>query len=314
MLRYIFRRLIQIIPVMLIVSVIVFVLIRITPGDPVQVMMGESPDPAVYQELRAKLGLDQPIPVQYVFWLGRVVQGDLGKSIRDSSPVLPEILSRLPATIELAIAALFVSLLIAIPLGIISAVRPNSKVDWLVNFLSLIGISVPNFLLGILLILFLAYYFRIFKPDGYVALTDDLWGNLQHLVLPALTLGAAGTALNMRLIRSNMLEVLNQDYIRTARAKGLPNQIVVWKHAFRNALVPLATVIGLQIGGLLEGAVITETIFSWPGIGQLAVNSLNSLDYPMVQGIVLFTALVYTLVNLIVDISYAYLDPRIKYD
>lgn len=313
MTRYIIRRLILIIPVLLIVSLLIFTLIRLTPGDPVLVMLGEERTEQAYQEQRTKLGLDQPIPVQYFLWLGRAVQGDLGRSVRDNAPVLGDIFERLPATIELALAALLVSLLIAVPLGIISALKPNSKLDGVVSGLSLLGISTPNFLLGILLILFLAYYFRIFKPDGYVPLTEDVGGNLQRLVLPALTLGLASAAINMRQIRSSMLEALSQDYVRTARSKGLAARMVVFRHALRNALIPLVTVLGLQFGALLEGAIITETIFSWPGIGQLAVKSLNSRDYPVVQGVVLFGAVVYTTINLAVDISYAYLDPRISY-
>lgn len=313
MARYIIRRLLLIIPVLFIVSIIVFTLIRMTPGDPVLVMLGEEYNAETYAAQRAKLGLDQPIPVQYALWLGRAVQGDLGRSVRDNAPVLGEIFERLPATIELALAALFVSLLISVPLGIISALRPNSKIDAFVSGVSLIGISIPNFLLAILLILVFAYYLRIFKPDGYVALGEDFVGNLQRLVLPAVTLGAAGAALNMRLIRSSVLEVMSQDYVRTAKAKGLLRGLVVRRHILRNALIPLVTVLGLQFGALIEGAVITETIFSWPGIGQLAIKSLNSRDYPVVQGVVLFGALVYTAVNLLVDISYAYLDPRISY-
>jgi peptide/nickel transport system permease protein len=313
MLRYIIRRLILIIPVLLIVSIIVFTLMRLTPGDPVLVMLGEDQNAQAYQELKTKLGLDQPVPVQYVLWLGRAVQGDLGRSIRDDSTVTGNIFERLPATIELALAALIIALLVAVPLGIISALKPNSKLDALASGISLVGISMPNFLLGILLILFLAYYVRIFKPDGYVPLGEDFWGNIQRLVLPALTLGLASAAINMRLIRSSMLEALSQDYVRTARSKGLKPRLVVLRHALRNALVPLVTILGLQLGALLEGAVITETIFSWPGIGQLAVKSLNSRDYPVVQGVVLFSAIIYTLLNLAVDISYAYLDPRISY-
>lgn len=298
----------------MIVSLIVFTLIRLTPGDPVLVMLGEERTEQTYQELRSKLGLDQPIPIQYFLWLGRALQGDLGRSVRDNAPVLGEIFERLPATIELALAALAVSLLISVPLGIISALRPNSKIDAVVSTISLLGISIPNFLLAILLILFFAYYFRLFKPDGYVALSEDFGGNLQRLVLPAITLGMAGAALNMRLIRSSVLEVLSQDYVRTARAKGLTGVLTIRRHVMRNALIPLVTVLGLQFGALLEGAIITETIFSWPGIGQLAVKSLNSRDYPVVQGIVLFGAFVYTIVNLLVDIAYAYLDPRISYN
>ncbi len=310
---YIIRRLLLIIPVLLLVSLTIFVLIRLTPGDPVLVMLGEERTEQAYQEQRAKLGLDQPIPVQYFLWLGRAIQGDLGRSVRDNAPVLGDIFERLPATLELGLAALIISLCISVPLGIISALRPNTKIDGLVSGTSLLGISTPNFLLGVLLILFFAYYLRIFKPDGFIPLGEDPFGNFQRLVLPALTLGMASAALNMRLVRSSLMEVLSQDFIRTARSKGLAGAVVVRRHALRNALIPLVTVLGLQFGALLEGAIITETIFSWPGIGQLAVKSLNSRDYPVVQGIVLFSAFVYTFINLIVDISYVYLDPRISY-
>jgi peptide/nickel transport system permease protein len=311
--RYIVRRLLIMIPVLLLVSIIIFLLIRLTPGDPVRTMLGEEANPEAMAELRVKLGLDQPVPVQYGLWLGRAVSGDLGKSLRDGQPVTEAILERLPATIELGLAAIIFSLLIAIPLGTISAVKRNKWPDGVATVFSMLGICTPNFLLGIILILFFGYYFRIFSPGGYVPLGEDVGENLKRLVLPAITLGAASSAINTRQLRNALLEVLSQDYIRTAKAKGVRGSLILIRHALKNAFIPLATIVGLQIGAVLEGAFVTETIFSWPGIGLLAVRSIGNRDYPVIQGVVLLSALIYILINLLVDISYTYLDPRIKY-
>ncbi len=311
--RYVVRRLLVTIPVLLLVSVIIFLLIRLTPGDPIRTVLGEEATSQTVAELRNKLGLDQPVPVQYGLWLSRAVSGDLGKSLRDGQPVTQAVLERLPATIELGLAAIFFSLLISIPLGTISAVKRNKWPDGVATFISMLGICTPNFLLGIILILFFGYYFRIFSPGGYIPYDEDLGENLKRLVLPAITLGAASAAVNTRQLRSALLEVLSQDYIRTARAKGLRGSWVVIRHALKNAFIPLVTVVGLQLGTVLEGAFITETIFSWPGIGQLAVKSIGNRDYPVIEGVVLLSALIYMTINLLVDISYTYLDPRINY-
>ncbi|HEX2914740.1 MAG TPA: nickel ABC transporter permease [Chloroflexia bacterium] len=310
--RYVLRRLLILIPVLVLVSVIVFLIAHATPGDPIRTILGEEATPESVQELRTKLGLDQPLPVQYALWAQRAVTGDFGKSLRDGQPVTQAILERLPATIELGLAAVLFSLLIALPLGIISAVKRNTWADGFATFFSLLGVSIPNFVLGILLILFLSYYWRIFSPGGYVPVEEDLGENLKHLVLPAITLGAASAAVNTRQLRSAMLDVLSQDYIRTAHAKGLRSGLILTRHALRNALIPLVTVVGLQIGTVLEGAFVTETIFSWPGIGQLAVKSIGNRDYPVIQGVVLLSALIYMTINLLVDISYTLIDPRIK--
>ncbi len=310
--RYILRRLLIAIPVLLLVSIIIFLIIRLTPGDPVRTMLGEEATSATVAEMRAKLGLDDPLPVQYLLWLGRASTGDFGRSLRDGQPVVQAILERMPATIELGLAAIFFSLLVSIPLGIISAVKRNKWPDGIATLISMLGVSMPNFVLGILLILFFSYYFRLLSPGGYVALGEDPADNLKRLILPAITLGFASAAVNTRLLRSSLLEVLSQDYIRTAKAKGLKDSLVLIRHGLKNAFMPLLTVLGLQIGVVLEGAFITETIFSWPGIGQLAVKSIGNRDYPVIQGVVLMSALLFMGINLLVDLIYPYLDPRIK--
>jgi peptide/nickel transport system permease protein len=270
-------------------------------------------DEQTYQQERAILGLDQPLTTQYLLWLGRALHGDLGRSTGDDVPVLIEITAHFPATLELAVAGILVSLLMAIPAGILSASKHNSWIDAAISTFSTLGTSTPIFLVGILLISFLAVDLRLFKPDGYVALNEDFWGNLYRLVLPALTLGLILAAMNIRLVRATVLDVIDEDYVRTAYAKGLKSWLVLHRHVLRNALIPLVTLFGLQFAALLEGVVITETLFSWPGIGQLMISSVNSRDYPLIQGIVLFSAVIYILINLAVDLSYAYLDPRIHY-
>lgn len=314
MFAYILRRLLLIIPVALLVSMIIFTLLRLTPGDPVRTMLGEEGDPATVAALRHEYGLDRPIPLQYVAWLGRLLQGDLGRSLRTRQPVSEAIIERIPATLQLGLVALCYSLIISIPVGIFSAVRRNSRWDVLVTGFTLLGVSVPNFFLGIILILLLALVLRIFPPGGYVPFIQDPWQNLRHLILPAITLGTGSLAVNMRLMRSSLLETLSQDYIRTARAKGLNARAVIVRHALKNAFIPFITVVGIQIGTVLEGAFITETIFIWPGVGRLAVDSIGQRDYPLVQAIVLLSALSFLFANLVVDLLYAYLDPRIKYD
>lgn len=313
MTAYIIRRLLLMIPVALLVSIIIFALLRITPGDPVRTMLGEEGDPATVATLRHEYGLDRPIPVQYAVWLKRLLQGDLGRSLRTRQPVREAILERLPATLELGFAALVYSLTIAIPVGILSAVKRNSLWDLLASGFTLMGVSIPNFFLGILLILIFGLVARLLPPGGYKPFAENPVENLKRLILPAITLGTASLAVNMRLVRSSLLETLVQEYIRVARAKGLSERRVIVRHALKNAFIPVVTVVGLQIGAILEGAFITETLFIWPGVGRLAVDSIGGRDYPVVQGIVLFSALSFLLANLLVDILYAYLDPRIKY-
>jgi peptide/nickel transport system permease protein len=310
---YILRRVIMMIPVALIASAILFALLKMTPGDPVQIQLGEQITAENYEALRRELGLDQPVVVQYLRWLGRVVQGDLGKSLRNRSPVWDEIVRRLPATIQLGVAALIISLLIAVPLGIASAVFRNSPIGLFATAFTQIGVSLPGFFFGLVLIYVFAAQLGWFPPGGYVGFGDDPMEWLKRLILPAFTLSLAGAATQTRFIRSGLLDTLNQDYIRTARAKGLAEWLVVGRHALRNALIPSVTLLGLQIGAILDGAFITETIFAWPGVGRLAVQAIGARDYPIVQAVVLMAVFAFMFANLLVDVAYAYLDPRISY-
>jgi peptide/nickel transport system permease protein len=304
------------IPVAFLVTIGVFALARLSPADPVLVFAGVERDPAALAAIRTELGLDQPVPVQYVAWLTRAVQGDLGRSFQNKQRVSEAIIERLPATFELGLAALLISISVALVVGILSAVKRNSIVDLLSSSVTLMGVSFPSFFLGVLLILLFAYVIpgRIFPPGGYTPLVQDAGQNLRYLVLPAVTLATASLAVNLRQVRSSLLEVFGLDYMRTARAKGLREGTVITRHALKNALIPVVTLIGIQIGAIIEGAVITETIFFWPGIGRLAVQAIPSNDYPVVQGVVLVSAFSFMLSTLLVDVLYAWLDPRISYD
>jgi peptide/nickel transport system permease protein len=313
---YILRRLVLMIPVAFLVTIGVFALARLSPADPVLVFAGEERDPEALAAIRKDLGLDQPLPVQYVAWLTRAVQGDLGRSFQNKQQVSEAILERLPATFELGLAALTISITFALIVGILSAVKRNSVVDLLSSSVTLMGVSFPSFFLGIVLILLFAYVIpgRIFPPGGYVPFTTDAGENLRRLVLPAVTLATASLAVNLRQVRSSLLDVFGQEYVRTARAKGLRERTVILRHALKNALIPVVTLIGIQIGAIIEGAVITETIFSWPGVGRLVVQAIPSNDYPVVQGVVLVSAVSFMLSTLLVDVLYAWIDPRISYD
>ena len=315
MISYILRRLVLMIPVAFLVTVGVFALARLSPADPVLVFAGEERDPARLEAIRKDLGLDQPIPVQYVAWLGHAIQGDLGRSFQNKQKVAEAIVERLPATFELGAAALSISITFALTIGILSAVKRNSVVDLLSTSITLMGVSFPSFFLGIVLILLFAYVIpgHLFPPGGYTPLTTDVGQNLRYLVLPAITLATASLALNLRQVRSSLLDVFGLDYMRTARAKGLREGTVITRHALKNALIPVVTLIGIQIGAIIEGAVITETIFFWPGIGRLAVQAIPSNDYPVVQGVVLVSAFSYMLSTLFVDVLYAWIDPRNSY-
>ncbi|MCL0086945.1 ABC transporter permease [Thermodesulfovibrionales bacterium] len=310
MLTYIIRRLGLMVFIMLGVSVITFSMIHLVPGDPAEVIAteryGEEITAETIEHVRRELGLDQPVYVQYARWLINVLQGDLGYSFRTDRPVLDEILTRLPATIQLALAGMLVALIIAIPVGIVSATRQYSAVDNISMFGALLGVSMPNFWLGLLLIMFFSVHLGWLPVFGR--------GGIEHLILPSITLGTGMAAITTRLIRSSMLEVLKADYIRTARAKGLKEKVVIYKHALKNAMIPVVTIVGLQFASLLEGAVIVEVIFAWPGIGRLLVDSIFARDFMLIQGCILFIAAMFVLVNLLVDISYAYLDPKIRYE
>ncbi|GAC1457114.1 MAG: ABC transporter permease [Candidatus Limnocylindrales bacterium] len=313
MARYILRRLLLMVPVALLVVVIVFALIRLSPGDPVLVYAGEEKDPAALDALRHEYGLDQPMPVQFASWLGHALQGDLGRSLRTRQPVTEAILERVPATLTLGVTALALSISIALVVGTVSALKRNSPLDLLATGFTIAGVSLPNFFLGLVLILLFALVFRLLPPGGYVALASDPADGLRHLILPAITLATASTAVNLRQVRSSLIDVFGEDYIRTARAKGLPRAAIVARHALKNALIPVVTIFGLQIGAILEGAIITESVFSWPGVGRLAVDSIAGRDYPVVQAIVLLSALSFMASTLIVDVLYAWIDPRISF-
>lgn len=305
---FLVRRLLFVLPVMWGVSTFVFLIIHLLPGDPVDAMLGETASVVDRQILRRQLGLDQPLWQQYTVFFRRVVQGDLGRSLHSRRPVSGLIAERLPATALLAAAAMVVAVCLALPLGVIAALRPRSMLDMLAMLLALVGISMPNFWLGPLLILVFALHL------GWLPVSGRGDGSLQYLVLPAITLGTAMLAVLTRMTRAGMLEVLREDYIRTARAKGLAEWAVVWKHALSNALIPLVTLIGLQGGALLSGAVITETVFAWPGLGDLTIRAIQQRDYPVVQGCVLVIALMYVVVNVLTDVLYAHLDPRIRFE
>jgi len=331
--QYIVRRLLALIPVLFGVSILVFSLIRMIPGDPVIVMLGERARPEDIARLREQMGFNRPVYVQYIEWLGRVVRGDLGTSIINRTPVMDELKQRLPATIEMVLVAMLIGTTVGIGVGILSAIKQNSWLDVLSMFGALIGVSMPIYWLALILIYALAVNRKILPPSARIdveltvvrqtgfMLIDTLlmrdlklfWNAVWHLILPGFVLSTVIMPILARLTRSSMLEVLRQDYVRTARSKGLREQVVIMRHALKNALLPVVTVLGLQLGGLLGGALLTETIFSWPGMGLWTYRAILSRDYPIVQGAVLISATIYVFVNLLVDISYAYLDPRIRY-
>jgi peptide/nickel transport system permease protein len=313
MIEYVVRRILLMIPVAVLVTIIIFLLIRLAPGDPVLVYAGEERDPETLAKIRTSLGLDQPLPVQYFYWIGHALQGDFGRSIRTRQPVSEAIVERMGATLELGLVAVILSTSISLVVGTIAALKRNSWIDILATGVTLAGVSLPNFFLGLVLILIFSLAVRVFPPGGYVAFTADPLGNLERIILPAITLAAASLAVNLRQMRSSLLDVLAQDYIRTAQAKGLSRYGVIARHALKNALIPVVTLIGLQVGAVFEGALITETIFFWPGIGRLAVDSIGGRDYPVVQAIVLVSALSFMVTTLLVDILYGWLDPRISY-
>lgn len=314
MLRYALRRLVVMVPVLLVISLGTFALMSIVIGDPVLLILGQetAADEETIERMRADLGLDRPLPLQYLDWLSHVARGDLGNSMRSPVSVTDTILERLPVTLELTLLTLLLSLTISLPLGIAAALRPGSVVDVAISALSSIGLSIPNFWLGILLIYVFALKLGWLPSGGFVRFTEDPLQNLKLMILPTLTLSTAYIGSQARYMRSAMLDVLNQDYVRTARSKGLTERAVVWTHAVRNALMPVITIVGLEVAGLFGGAVVTETIFSLPGIGTLLIQSVFGRDITMVQGVVLFITLAVVLVNLVTDLAYAVIDPRIR--
>lgn len=312
MLTFIFRRLLSAIPTLILVSLFVFTLQKLLPGDPVLAMAGEERDPAVMAYLRDKYRLNDPVPLQYLHWVGNVLQGDFGTSLRTEQPVTTLLASKLPVTLELAVLALIIALLIGIPTGVISAVRKGTAVDYGANIFALSGISIPHFWLGILLIMIFAVKLQWLPASGFVPLGEDLGQNLKTLVLPAFVLGAGLSGVLMRHTRSAMLEVLRADYVRTARAKGLLPRTVILKHALRNALMPIVTLTTLLFGELLGGAVLTEQVFSIPGFGKMIVDAVFNRDYAVVQGVVLCVAIGFLLLNLLADVLYRLINPRLR--
>jgi peptide/nickel transport system permease protein len=310
---YILRRIVQLVPVLLFISAIVFFVFRIIPGDAVAVSMGEGADRESAEAMRRQLGLDKPVVLQYFDWLGNVLRGDLGYSLINRQSVLSLVLEKLGATLLLTVLSVLLALVISLPVGIISALRRGTWLDHSVRLLALAGFCMPRYWLAILLILFLAVGTGWFPVAGYVPLSESVPLSLYHAVLPTLSIGLSLAALQMRFLRSSLLDVISQDYVRTAYSKGLRHPAVVLGHVLKNTLIPFVTVVGLEFGNLIGGQVVTEQIFAWPGVGWLMIQSINQRDYAVVQGAVLVVATGFVIVNLLVDIAYAYLDPRIRY-
>jgi peptide/nickel transport system permease protein len=313
MLKYFIKRIIYFVPTLLVVAFIVFFLIHLIPGDPALVMLGANADKEAVASLREALGLDKPLPVQFVTWLGNVVRGNFGVSIHSRLPVVQSIKERFPVTITLTTLALLFSLIFSLPSGILAALYRNTKKDYLFMLATTLGVSVPGFWMGLVALMFFSLKLGWLPASGFVSIWENFWGGLRYMLLPSLTLGVAMAAVVARMTRSSMLEVLNLEYITHARAKGLTEWKVIVKHAFKNAFAPTLTTIGLQYGVLLGGSVVTETVFNLPGLGKYIVVSISMRDYPAVQGCILYIALVYLVINLAVDLLYVYFDPRIEY-
>jgi peptide/nickel transport system permease protein len=321
--EYIIRRLLQIIPTILIITLVVFAMMQAIPGDPIVALLGDAYDEADAEQLRKEYGLDKPIIVQYVVWLGKLIQGDWGDSFISSRPVLQDVLTYFPVTAELVVLSMLVSLLIAIPAGIIAAIRQNTWGDYTAMSTALVGISIPDFFLGILLLLVFSVAFEGLLPSsGWVYLPGtcpslvceaSVWGNLKHAIMPAIALGVGRAALLTRLLRASLLEIIRMEYVTTARAKGLGEKVVLFKHALKNALIPTVTIMGLQVGFLIGGAIVIETLFAIPGLGMYGINAIILRDYQQVQGFILIVAIGFVMVNFLVDLTYSFLDPRIRY-
>ncbi|MEU1753231.1 ABC transporter permease [Micromonospora matsumotoense] len=309
--RFVLRRLLQSVVVLLGVTLVVFLLLQLVPGDPVRVALGTRFDQQTYDALRERSGLDRPLVVQYLSYVGHALTGDLGVSFRSGQPVTSIVLERLPATLSLAVTAVLLALLVAFPLGVLSAVRSGSFVDHAARVFSQFGVSVPDFWMGIMGILLFAGVLGWLPPSGYVALTDDPAGWASHVALPAAAVGLVTASILTRFIRSSVLEVLAEDYVRTAEAKGLRRRVVIVRHVLRNALIPVVTVVAVQLASLVGGVIVIEVLFAWPGVGRLTYDAVQARDYPVLQGAVLFVATLFLVMNLLVDVLYARLDPRI---
>ena len=320
---YIAKRLLQVIPTIIMITLVVFTMMRSIPGDPIVALLGDAYDAENAARLRQEYGLNRHVIVQYAIWLGKLVQGDWGTSYLTSRSVLDEVLIRLPITVELIVLAMGVALLIALPAGIIAALRQNTWADYTAMTSALVGISIPDFFLGVLLLLVFSFGLNGLLPSsGWVYLPgtcptvvcqESLWGNLAHVVMPAIALGVGRAAILTRLLRASMLEVIRTEYITTARSKGLRENIVIAKHALKNALIPTVTIMGLQVGFLIGGAIVVETLFAIPGLGTFGINAIITRDYQQVQGFILLVAVCFVLVNFLVDLTYSLLDPRIRY-
>jgi peptide/nickel transport system permease protein len=320
---YLLKRLFQVIPTIIMITLVVFVMMQSIPGDPVVAVLGEGYTEETAQQVRQEYGLDKPVLVQYFIWLGKLVQGDWGRSILSGRPVLTDVLLRLPVTLELIVLSMGVALLIALPAAIIGALRQNTWADYTATTVAMIGVSIPEFFIGVLLLLLFSFGLGGLLPSsGWVYLpgtcptivcSAGLWGNAQHVLMPAIALGVGRAAILTRLLRASMLEVIRTEYVTTARAKGLSERPVVFKHALKNALIPTVTVMGLQIGFLIGGAIVVETLFAMPGLGTFGIDAIIARDYQQVQGFALITAIAFVVMNLLVDFTYTFLDPRIRY-
>ncbi|MBW1690642.1 MAG: ABC transporter permease [Deltaproteobacteria bacterium] len=313
MIQYILKRILYFIPTLLLVAFMVFFLIHLIPGDPVIAMLGEDASPENVTAVRKTLGLDRPLPVQFALWIRNILNGDFGISIQTKRPVVQSIKERFPVTITLTTLALLFSLVLSLPSGIMAAIYQNTQKDYLFMLATILGVSIPGFWLGLMALLVFSMYIGWFPTIGFVPIWEDFWEGLRFLILPATTMGLYMAAVVARMVRSSMLEVLRLEYITHARAKGLREWKVITKHALKNAFGPTLTTIGIQYGRLLGGAVVTETVFSLPGLGKYVVVSIYARDYPVVQGCILFIALIYVVINLVVDLLYSYFDPRIEY-
>lgn len=312
--EYVFKKLLLLVPTLLAITFLVFSMMQFIPGDPIHLLLGDMYDQRAADELRHEYGLDKPLIVQYVRWLARLVQGDWGQSIFTHRPVFQDIAYRIPISVELIVLSMLLALLISIPAGVISAIRPYTPLDYSAMTVAMLGISIPDFFLGILLFLLFSLTLGWLPVQGYVPITTSVVDNLQHMILPAVALGLARCAIITRLVRASMLEVVRLDYVTTARAKGVVEFLVVNKHALKNALIPTITVVGLQIGFLIGGAIVIEAVFGIPGLGTFGLQGITKRDYQQVQGFILIIALIFVFSNLLVDISYAYFDPRIRYE
>lgn len=312
MLTYIMRRLIQALPTLLLSSLLVFLIIRLVPGDPARVLVGLDAPREEVEAVRTSLGLDQPLPVQYIRWLSHVFQGDLGKSLVNKFPVRELVLSKLPATLELAIAAFLLSIVVSVPLGILAAVRAGSWIDYFISVIATFYLGTPNFWVGILYILLFSVMLGVLPPSGRVPFLENPAAALPYLIMPTVTLALPTAMVQMRFIRAAFLEVFHQDYVRTARAKGLSERVVLMRHSLRNALIPIVTVMGIQFGHLLGGAVIVESLFAWPGVGRMLVDSIGNRDYAITQAGLLYLVGLFLLVNIAVDVLYGIIDPRTR--